>query len=357
MRVMLSHIICCSVVSSAFMVVGSVLELIRWSASLGTRLASGHGPQPMSNIMKRDTADLDLPLLRALRTLVQESSVTRAAQSLGIGQPAMSGQLARLRQIFGDPILTRSGGGSKPTLRALELVPAVDEILARVSLLASARHVASAPREMRLTVTIATTDYARRLLLDRVLPRVREEAPGLHLNFQRSDRERVREWMEQGSVDLGIGAATVPSGRLRSRRLYRDVLCCVAAPGVMPPELTLDAYCALPHVQIWPTRNREIESLIDARLEALGRRREVVLTVPDFVGVIDILRRVPLLAALPRGLLSRSDLALGLEVRSLPFTIADPQILLYWHDRTNQSAPHRWLREVIVSAFRSFTPE
>lgn len=310
----------------------------------------------MSNIMMRDTKSLDIALLRALRAMVNESSVTQAAHVLGIGQPAMSGQLARLRKIFGDPILTRSGGGSKPTLRALELMASVDEILARVDLLATARHTPSAPSHWNLSITIAATDYARQLLLERALPRIRQEAPGLHLRFHRSDRDRVREWMEEGSVDIGIGAAAVPTGRLHSRRLYRDAAVCVAACGVMPQPLTIDAYCALPHVQVRFGRASEMESLIDARLDILGRTRQVALTVPDFSGVVDIVRSAALVAVVPRGFLKRLALPQDVDVRDPPFALPDVQCTLYWHDRTNHSVPHKWLRSVIFDAFKSFSP-
>ncbi|HMN79658.1 MAG TPA: LysR family transcriptional regulator [Burkholderiaceae bacterium] len=310
----------------------------------------------MFDIMTRDAAGLDIALLKAFRSLVQESSVTHAAQALGIGQPAMSAHLKRLRQIFGDPILTRSGAGSKPTLRAVELAASVNDILSRVALLEAASDTASSPRDFELTVTIAATDYARQMILDRALPRIREEAPGLRLRFQRSDRDRVREWMEQGSVDMGVGAASIPTGRLRSRRLYRDAVCCVAGRGVMPPNLTLDAYCALPHVQVITARHSEIEVMIEAKLRLLGRQRHAVLTVPDFAGVVDIVLSVPVLAALPRGLANRVHASAGLDVRPPPFALPDIPITLYWHDRTDRSAAHKWLRDVIVKAFRTFAP-
>jgi DNA-binding transcriptional LysR family regulator len=309
------------------------------------------------DIMARDAAALDIALLRALRSLVHESSVTHAAQALGIGQPAMSAQLKRLRRIFADPILARSGAASKPTVRAVELASAVDDILARVALLETAGRTVMVPREMDLTVTIAATDYARQVLLDRALPRLREEAPGLRLRFQRSDRDRVREWMEQGSVDLGVGAATIPTGRLRSRTLYREAICCVAARGVMPPILSLEVWCALPQVQVITARHSEIETMIEAKLRLLGREREIVLTVPDFSGVIDIVLSVPMVAALPRGHIKRHmHASADLDVRPLPFALPNVTMTLYWHERTDRSPAHAWLRGVIVEAFRSYAP-
>ena len=64
---------------------------------------------------------VDLNLLVYLDVLLRECNVTRAAEELGISQPAMSNSLRRLRDLFGDPILVRTSDGMTPTDRALEL--------------------------------------------------------------------------------------------------------------------------------------------------------------------------------------------------------------------------------------------
>jgi DNA-binding transcriptional LysR family regulator len=65
----------------------------------------------------------DLPLLASLRTMLDEKNITRAAARLGISQPALSAQLARLRDVFDDPLLTpaTSGKGMVLTPRGSEL--------------------------------------------------------------------------------------------------------------------------------------------------------------------------------------------------------------------------------------------
>ena len=71
-----------------------------------------------------DLRDIDLNLLVSLDALLAESNVTRAAERLHLTQPAVSTQLARLRQIFGDPLLlpAETGRGMTRTARALELM-------------------------------------------------------------------------------------------------------------------------------------------------------------------------------------------------------------------------------------------
>jgi DNA-binding transcriptional LysR family regulator len=102
---------------------------------------------------------LDLAALKALDALLAERSVTRAADRLGLSQPAMSAQLRRLRELFADPILTRVPGGSAPTPRALALHAPVADILARVRGLAEASGERFTPRGLRARLCLAATDY------------------------------------------------------------------------------------------------------------------------------------------------------------------------------------------------------
>src|SRR5947209_14779019 len=85
-------------------------------------------------ISENDFSRLDLNLLVAFQVLVREKSVSRAAERLSLGQPAMSGTLARLREAFQDEILVRTGRGMEPTTKALtlyaQLTPALESIQA-----------------------------------------------------------------------------------------------------------------------------------------------------------------------------------------------------------------------------------
>ena len=86
----------------------------------------------MTSIDHVNLSRLDLNLLVALDALLTERSVTRAASRIGLGQSAMSHNLARLRTVFGDELLTRSPDGMRPTPRAMELADPVRAMLWKV---------------------------------------------------------------------------------------------------------------------------------------------------------------------------------------------------------------------------------
>ncbi|WP_223441061.1 MULTISPECIES: LysR family transcriptional regulator [Pseudomonas] len=94
--------------------------------------------------MKRnDLRSIDLNLLVVFEALIQERNVSRAAEKLALGQPAVSGALSRLRTLFNDPLFKRIGHKMEPTTRALQVAqtlgPALDSICSVVSLTACSK--------------------------------------------------------------------------------------------------------------------------------------------------------------------------------------------------------------------------
>ena len=152
---------------------------------------------------------LDLHLLRAFDALMQEGSVTRAAERLALTQPAVSGLLQRLRGAFDDPLFVRSQRGITPTPRALSLHEPVRQILAAVDRLIAPE--VFDPRTAELTLTLAATDYAmravvqpfivallRQLRMPRRFPRVRGW-PVLDRLRARSESVSRRAWLQISS--------------------------------------------------------------------------------------------------------------------------------------------------------------
>ena len=68
-------------------------------------------------------------LLVPLLALLEERSVTRAADKIGLSQPAMSHALRRLRRLLGDGLLVRQGSGMRLTPLASELLDPLERVL------------------------------------------------------------------------------------------------------------------------------------------------------------------------------------------------------------------------------------
>jgi DNA-binding transcriptional LysR family regulator len=86
--------------------------------SLGTGLQCDKTDGPMHGIQKMDWRTVDLDLMVVFQAMLENRGVTRAGAALGLSQPAMNAALARLRELFRDPLFVRSGTEMKPTTRA-----------------------------------------------------------------------------------------------------------------------------------------------------------------------------------------------------------------------------------------------
>ena len=77
-------------------------------------------------------AAVDLNLLVAFHAMLEHRNVTRAGEAIHLSQPAMSAALRRLRLLFEDPLFIRAGLEMKPTPRALQLSPAIRQVVQTV---------------------------------------------------------------------------------------------------------------------------------------------------------------------------------------------------------------------------------
>src|SRR5215211_1855485 len=163
--------------------------------------------QQIGSMMAIDHVNLsrvDLNLLVALDALLTERSVTRAAARVGLGQSAMSHNLARLRALFGDEILTRGPEGMRPTPRALALVEPVRTVLSQIEALVS-RDEAFNPQTAEHTFRVGLSDTLEALIVPSLLAHLCEVAPGIHLRLHNFEPSKLLDDLDADRLDLAIG--------------------------------------------------------------------------------------------------------------------------------------------------------
>jgi DNA-binding transcriptional LysR family regulator len=163
-------------------------------------------------------ASMDLNLLVAFEALWTERHVTRAGARLGLSQPAMSGALARLREMLGDPLFVRSPSGLRPTERCADLAPPLLDALGRVK-----QALGQAPFDPATAVrqvTLGAVDAAIAAVVPLVVARVLKEAPKLQLRIVAIDPTRATDLVESGALDLAITARERPSSTVKQRVLF-----------------------------------------------------------------------------------------------------------------------------------------
>lgn len=293
-------------------------------------------------------AGIDLNLLVALDALLAERSVTRAADRVGLSQPAMSRALGRLRALFGDALLVRSSAGLVPTPRAEALEPRLRHLLSEVGQIV--RPPGFDPATLTGTARIAMPDYLSVLLLPALLRRLEREAPGLDVALVPARGSTPAE-LESGELDLAVGNfPKVPAGFYGSV-LLTDGFACVMRRGhpALREPLTLDRYSVLRHALI-TVRDDRSPGPVDEALEPLGLTRRIAVRVPNFLAAPMIVAETDLIITLPRQLAHWLAGRAALEVVEPPLDLGRFTIRTLWHERRREDAEHAWLRATLATA-------
>lgn len=292
----------------------------------------------MSNI-----SGLDLNLLKALDALIETRSVTRAADRLGLSQPAVSGMLARLRDVFSDPLFLRTQRGILPTPRAEALAAPVRRMLAEIETLL--QPAAFDPATVQATVRVAATDYAQTAVILPLLRVLRLEAPGLRVAVQPVDMRAFPAQLEAGLLDLALVTPEMAPETLRARRLFDESYICILRKGHPAADtLDLDRFCAMDHA-IMSHDGTRFSGATDHALARLGRTRQVIATVPSFLVLIELVRQSDMIALVPQRL--TRDVA-GIVTRPAPLPVAGFTKIAVWHERQQHDPAHIWLRKRLV---------
>jgi DNA-binding transcriptional LysR family regulator len=293
-----------------------------------------------------DLKGADLSLLVSLDALIDEANVTRAAARLNVSQPALSAQLARLRELFRDPLLvpSRSGRGMIPTARALELRGPLH--VALKDLEAVIKHPpAFDPMTADRSFAIAASDNATAVLGVGLIEQVQKVAgSGVRVSFRSPSADLIATQLERGDVDLLIGSERIVPSDMKTRRLIEERYLMAQRKGHPRGRKPLDlkTYCSLSHVLV-STSGGSFRGDIDEQLEKIGRRRRVVLSVHQFILAPMFLRISDYVATLPTRFVNR--FADDLDTFELPFKARGFTLSAAWHPRNQADPSHIWLRQ------------
>ncbi|CAM3023926.1 LysR family transcriptional regulator [Vibrio neptunius] len=286
----------------------------------------------------------DLNLLVALRVLIEECSVSKAAHRLNLSQSAMSRVLGRLRDMLGDPLFTRQGQHLIPTEKALEVDKALGEPLESLRQVLSP--IQTEPQSFENTFNIATTDYAMQTILPFALPRIYQEAPNVSINFLPLQHDRLADQLTYEGADLAICRPIGPVDPLRSEILGRvGVLCLLSKQHPLAnTSLSLKDYLTYPHAMI--AISDGVKTLIEQALVDQPKRK-MVLRAYHLEAALAIVDTMPLIITVPADLAYLVAERYDLAVKPLPFQFTSFDYSMIWHARCEHSPAQEWLRSVV----------
>lgn len=297
---------------------------------------------------------VDLNLLVCLDALLAERNVTRAANRVGLSQPAMSNALARLRALFRDPLLIRSGRAMVLSTKGQHLLQSVRAAMDDI------RRVLDdeprfAPASCNHAFSLGTTDYWEFLFLPRLMRIMEGEAPAARVEVKRlvgGQYEPPFDELRSGAFDIAIGffpqiPATSPD--IYQHRLCADRLVAIARATNRRGggKISLGTYLQLGHVA---TKYRQAGGTftVDSVLEGMGRNRVARVVVPHHFTVPYVVAQTGLVGHLPEKMARALCATLPVRIFDPPIKLRPINTVMLWHARTQSEPAHSWFRSLLV---------
>jgi DNA-binding transcriptional LysR family regulator len=303
-----------------------------------------------------DITKIDLNLLVVFDALLRTRSVSAAARSLGMSQPAASFALQRLRKLFGDPLFVRTARGIHPTPYAEGMRVPLEDILERIraDLL---QQPTFDPRSAERSVTFNMQDIGELVFLPRILDRLTATAPGIHVRAVNLPPTAIEAALQSGDVDLAVGHFPDLEGTaLYQQRLFTHSFICLVRsdhPDI-GAEMTRRQFLEGKHAVVHPSG--QMNDSLEAELATLGLTRQVSVRMEHFLAVPTILSRSDLICTVPYAIGDSLAKLADIKLVRPPFKAKPRIVRQHWHARFHHDAANRWLRSVIAELFVDRAP-
>ena len=299
----------------------------------------------------------DLNLLVTLQVLLEERSVSRAAERLFLTQSAMSKALGRLRELFDDRLFTRSASGMVPTPRAMAIAEQLPELLLQMQQLVQPE--AFDPTTFEGEFSLVFPEFVGFWALPELMARLSQRAPGIHLRTL-SHAEHQLEMLASGELDFA----------LQVEQQHYPPECDYVTVGFAPPvliarkdhplvgkELTWELIAQYPQVQLF------IPDLLEAQFVAQSDSAFIqheTQVQPHFetghlFTALQVVKRTDYLLAGPPIFIEETDLSREVVSLSLP---GDEKLMLKYvlafHERIKNSRPHQFLKQVLMETVEHY---
>ena len=292
--------------------------------------------------------NIDLNLLVVLDMLLDEAHVSRAADRLGMSQPAASNALERCRHLFDDPLLERRGSAMRRTAKGDALRRSLKNALAEMKAVLDPPEVALA--DIKQSVRLIMSDLPAAMVVPLLVARLQASAPGINLVIMPWHGADVAlASLENGDADLAMSVFPAIGDAFHRRDLmFEDYRIVMRAGHPAAADFHLDAWLDYPHVIV--SGHGFTRGPLDDTLDRLGRFRRVAVVVPSFQLVPPLLMASDLIAMLPRHCLP-SDEAQAFVTFEPPIAIEGFPLHLAWHHRLHEDRAVQHVAGLIESIF------
>lgn len=288
--------------------------------------------------------NFDLNLLRVFVAVYRLRSVSRAADSIGLTQPAMSNALRRLREQCDDLLFTRAAGTMEPTALATRLFTPIEEALGGIEN-CFARVGGFQPESSGQTFKLLMSDVGEMVVLPKLMQALSRAAPRVRIEAARIPYTEYAQALRVGHADLAIGNIDFLQTGFYQQHLFDDRYFCIARHGhpCLSEKLTVSRYLSFGHVV---STAGSTDVLVEEALSGRKQARDIKLTVTHYHRCAAIVAQSDLIATVPGNAIAGME---AVKTIPLPFKMPQARVRQFWHRRAHTDAAHKWLRQLIAN--------
>lgn len=296
--------------------------------------------------MKISTFDLNLFVV--MNAIYTEGSLTKAAEVVGITQPAVSNALARLRDKFDDELFIRTGSGMVPTHKTENIISDVQNALNLM------QRSINEPGEFNPTSServfrISLGDISEGRILPYLLEYINKNSPGIVIESYYTDRKDIVHSLATNELNFAVDPIIPRSKDVTTQKVFSDNFVCAHRanhPLTKLKKFDLDALLDLKFINI--SNRKRGPAFIDTELAKLQLQRNIVLRAQHFLVTPEIVRNTDLVLVCSRSFAKKH----GLNFKELPLDLPPVEQYLIWHNSDDDDGSHIWMRELIAEAFK-----
>jgi DNA-binding transcriptional LysR family regulator len=301
--------------------------------------------------MSKSLKNVDLNLLVIFEAIYATSNISRAADRLGMSQPAVSNALARLRELIDDALFVRAPGGVEPTNRARDMIRPVREALGVIGQQldgGAAIDLANYKRVFRVILV----DTLEPIIMPPVVRTLMSEAPNVRIECIQGDA-KFYEGIAAGTIDLACFAFPVDTTDMVVKPICPVDLVVVSRRDhpVITKPLDLETFQGLTQIAL----GRDLRGLtnIDKGLMARGLPRRVGYMAAKIWSIPPMVERTDLVGILPRRFVEAIAGNFALDIHEMPTEMPEQFFYMMWHANSDLDLGHKWLRESMMQAAQS----
>lgn len=301
------------------------------------------------NVLEKENSDVhlrsvDLNLLTVFDAVMQMQNITRAANWLGMSQPAVSNAVARLKVMFNDELFVRLGRGIQPTVRARELFGPVRQALQLVQNELPGVGFNAQNSERTFVLSICSPLDIR--LTAKIINNVKRMAPNVKLQARSYLNNNIEHQLRYQETEFVISYTCFEHPEFQNITLFDDELTLVAAqthPRLLS-TVTQEQIAAEQHAVI------SLEGFFSFSkpyyLDEIAQRG-ITQQCTDLFSVLNIVAMTDMVAITPRWFAEQHADALKLNVISLPWEKRNATCYLSWHESAERDKGHQWMKSVL----------